>query len=54
LEQDCKIDFSADVLQAGIMLASLTAIAAKGVSDVGGLSVIWQRAQDGNRIEFLK
>jgi len=44
----------ADVLQAGIMLASLLAVVIKGVLDVGGLDTVWERASLTGRVEFFK
>lgn len=35
------------------MLVSLAVISIKGVVDVGGINTVWERAQDGNRIEFF-
>jgi sodium-coupled monocarboxylate transporter 8/12 len=43
-----------DAFQAMIMLASLTAIAAKGVSDLGGFGIVWERAKEHDRIDVLK
>ncbi|CAG7828718.1 unnamed protein product, partial [Allacma fusca] len=42
-----------DTLQVCIMFASLTAIVIKGYSDEGGLSVVWEHAQNTSRTEFL-
>ena len=35
------------------MVASLAVISIKGVIDVGGIDLVWQRAKDGNRIDFF-
>lgn len=43
-----------DVFQAGIMLLSLAVIVGKGVTDVGGLDLVWQRVSDGDRLRVLK
>ena len=43
-----------DVFQAFIMLASLVIIVVKGVVDLGGFGVIWERASDADRIVFFK
>ncbi|CAL8121840.1 unnamed protein product [Orchesella dallaii] len=42
-----------DVFQAFIMLASLAIIAGKGISDVGGFDIIWQRSSDHDRLGVL-
>lgn len=44
----------ADVIQALIMIGSCIVFVVLGVIKVGGLSTVWQRATDGNRIEFFK
>lgn len=44
----------ADVLQSLLMFASVILVAAKGAAEVGGLGEVWQRATDGNRIQFWK
>lgn len=43
-----------DVFQAFLMFASLFIIIINAAYNVGGLSEIWRRAQDGKRIEFDK
>ena len=43
-----------DVFQAFVMLASLAVIAGKGIHDVGGLDIIWDRASEFGRLEVLK
>ncbi|XP_035707106.1 sodium-coupled monocarboxylate transporter 2 isoform X1 [Folsomia candida] len=43
----------ADVLQAFIMLLSLAVIAGKGVADVGGMTVMWDRVQKSGRVHFF-
>ncbi|KAG4077554.1 hypothetical protein HA402_002981 [Bradysia odoriphaga] len=35
------------------MLVSLAVISIKGVLDVGGIDLVWERAKNGNRIEFF-
>lgn len=43
-----------DVIQAGIMVSSCVLVCLLGITKVGGLSEVWRRAEDGNRIEFFK
>lgn len=43
-----------DVVQALIMVGSCIVFVVLGVVKVGGLSTVWERATDGNRIEFFK
>ena len=43
-----------DALQAIIMLASLAVIAIKGLVDVGGFSVLWERLEATGRVQFFK
>ena len=43
-----------DVFQSVLMFLSMIIIIVKGTYDVGGLNVVWQRAQLGKRIEFFK
>jgi len=43
-----------DVFQALVMLLSLAVIAAKGVSDIGGVGIVWERAKDADRLDVLK
>ncbi|XP_037089110.1 sodium-coupled monocarboxylate transporter 1-like [Pollicipes pollicipes] len=42
-----------DTIQMAIMFASMLAIIIKGSYDVGGFDVVWERAVEGNRIEFF-
>ncbi|XP_021955971.1 sodium-coupled monocarboxylate transporter 2 [Folsomia candida] len=42
-----------DVFQAGVMLLSLSVIVGKGVGDVGGMSIVWERAKEGDRLGVL-
>ena len=41
-----------DVIQMGIILAGLLALTIKGTVDVGGLSEVWRKANDGGRLIF--
>ncbi|XP_031621567.1 uncharacterized protein LOC116339681 [Contarinia nasturtii] len=41
-----------DVLQAFVMIASVVVVAFYGVSNVGGLTEVWNRAVNGNRISL--
>lgn len=43
-----------DVFQSFIMLASLLIIAGKGLSDIGGFSIVWERVSEYGRLEVLK
>lgn len=43
-----------DVIQATVMVSSCVLVVVLGVSKVGGLSEVWRRAEEGNRIEFFK
>lgn len=43
-----------DVIQAGIMVSSCVLVVLLGITKVGGLSEVWRRAEEGNRIEFFK
>ena len=43
-----------DVFQSFLMFLTMIIIIVKGSYDVGGLNVVWKRAQLGNRIEFFK
>lgn len=36
------------------MLGSMIIVVAKGISDLGGIGVVWEIAEKGNRTEFLK
>jgi len=36
------------------MLGSLAVVVGKGISDIGGLKVVWERAEQSGRVEFLK
>lgn len=42
-----------DVLQTSIMLISLVVISINAVVDIGGIDIVWQRAKEGERIEFF-
>ena len=35
-------------------MASLVVIVVKGTIDIGGFSVVWERARDAERVEFFK
>lgn len=39
-----------DVLQAAVMVASVVLVAMLGITNVGGLNEVWDRAVAGNRI----
>ena len=43
-----------DALQALLMLGSLCVVVGKGITDVGGMSVVWERAEASGRVEFFK
>ncbi len=43
-----------DVFQSFVMLASLLIIAGKGLADIGGFSIVWERVSDYDRIDVLK
>lgn len=36
------------------MLLSLAVIAGKGVSDIGGLTQMWDRVEKSGRVQFFK
>ncbi|XP_001599548.1 sodium-coupled monocarboxylate transporter 2 [Nasonia vitripennis] len=42
-----------DALQVGVMVAAVVVVTALGTYQVGGPSIIWQKATDANRIVFL-
>ncbi|CAG7815390.1 unnamed protein product [Allacma fusca] len=42
-----------DAFQVGVMFVSLITIIIKGSMDEGGMSVVWQRAESGSRIQFF-
>lgn len=42
--------FNQKVLQAIVMISSVVIVALFGVSDVGGLNEVWNRAVNGSRI----
>ncbi|XP_011694864.1 PREDICTED: sodium-coupled monocarboxylate transporter 1-like [Wasmannia auropunctata] len=42
-----------DALQVGVMIAAVISVAALGTYQMGGVSEIWNRATDANRIEFF-
>lgn len=44
------VSMKTDVLQASVMISSVVIVALLGISDVGGLSVIWNRGVEGGRI----
>ena len=43
-----------DVFQSVLMFAGMICVAAKGVVEVGGIDVVYQRALEGNRLQFWK
>ena len=43
-----------DTVQVCIMFGAILAVIIKGSLDVGGFEAVWQTAQNGQRIEFLK
>lgn len=43
-----------DVFQSALMITAMIVIIVKGTIDVGGMGEVWQRAADGNRLEFWK
>ncbi len=43
-----------DVFQSLLMFAAMIIIIIKGTLDVGGVDVVWQRALEGQRIQFFK
>ncbi|XP_011869219.1 PREDICTED: sodium-coupled monocarboxylate transporter 1 [Vollenhovia emeryi] len=42
-----------DALQVGVMIAAVISVTALGTYQMGGVSKIWSRAADANRIEFF-
>lgn len=43
-----------DALQVGVMIAAVISVTALGTYQIGGMSEVWNRATDANRIEFFK
>lgn len=43
-----------DVFQIGMMFAGLTAVLIRGSLDQGGFANIWNKMEEGQRIEFFK
>jgi sodium-coupled monocarboxylate transporter 8/12 len=43
-----------DSFQAFLMIGGTLAVVARGTFDVGGVQLVWQRAQESGRIEFFK
>ncbi len=43
-----------DVFQSFLMFTAMIIIIIKGTNDVGGVGVVWQRALEGQRIQFFK
>lgn len=43
-----------DALQVGVMVAAVITVTALGTYQLGGVSEVWAKAVDANRIEFLK
>lgn len=43
-----------DALQVGVMIAAVISVAALGTYQMGGMSEIWNRAIDADRIQFFK
>jgi Na+/proline symporter len=43
-----------DVFQSLLMFTAMIIIIIKGTHDVGGVDVVWQRAVEGQRIQFFK
>jgi len=43
-----------DALQVGVMIAAVISVTALGTYQMGGVSEIWNRAVDADRIEFFK
>ena len=44
----------ADVFQSALMFMAMICVAGKGVVEVGGIDVVYQRALDGDRLQFWK
>lgn len=44
----------ADTIQFLLMLVAIFAIIGLGLSDIGGVSEVWTRAQRGGRLDFFK
>lgn len=43
-----------DALQVGVMVAAVISVIVLGTYQIGGVSEVWSKAVDANRIEFLK
>jgi Na+/proline symporter len=43
-----------DALQVGVMIAAMVSVTALGTYQLGGMSKVWNKAVDANRIEFFK
>ena len=43
-----------DVFQVVIMLGGFFAVIIKGCLELGGMDVMWQKCEDGGRIDFWK
>ena len=43
-----------DSIQCIIMVVSTAAVVGKGITDVGGINVVWEKAVNTSRVEFFK
>lgn len=43
-----------DALQVGVMVAAVISVTVLGTYQIGGVSEVWSRAAELDRIEFLK
>jgi sodium-coupled monocarboxylate transporter 8/12 len=43
-----------DALQAVIMIISIAIVCIKGVSDIGGFTVLWNKLEETHRVEFFR
>lgn len=43
-----------DALQVGVMVAAVFSVTVLGTVQIGGMSEVWRKATDANRIEFFK
>lgn len=43
-----------DFFQSLMMYASIIVIVIKGALDIGGFDIVWQKALEGERIEFFR
>ncbi len=43
-----------DALQAVIMIGSIIAVIIAGVNQIGGMSIVWERAKDAGRLDVWK